>query len=60
MNESGRKISLAGLGLISAGAALGLALTAPGTTGDDPAAAPPATTAPAGPADPPPAPPVAE
>ncbi|MGA5304176.1 hypothetical protein ACPCHT_29955 [Nucisporomicrobium flavum] len=58
MNEPGRKISLAGLGLISAGAALGLALTAPGPAGDDPAAAPPATTAPAaptGPAEPPPA-----
>jgi hypothetical protein len=46
-----RKVSLAGLGLISAGAVLGLALTAPGSEPKDAAAPPPTATAPA---DPPP------
>ncbi|WP_041831913.1 hypothetical protein [Actinoplanes sp. N902-109] len=50
-----RKVSLAGLGLISAGAVLGLTLAGPGSQQDDSAAPRPATTTPADPpaADPP-------
>ncbi|MEV4638051.1 hypothetical protein AB0J80_11940 [Actinoplanes sp. NPDC049548] len=51
-----RKVSLAGLGLISAGAVLGLALAGPATAPDDAAAGPPAATAPADPPAPPKAP----
>ena len=55
MNEpERRKVSLAGLGLISAGAVLGLALTSPGTARDESAAPPPAAAAPADPSEPPP------
>ncbi|GAA2596051.1 hypothetical protein GCM10010435_88980 [Winogradskya consettensis] len=59
MNEpERRKVSLAGLGLLSAGAVLGLTLSAPGPVQDDSAARPPASSAPADPAatDPPPTP----
>lgn len=57
MNEpERRKVSLAGLGLISAGAVLGLALAGPASTRDDTAAAP--TTASR--VDPPPAPPAGQ
>ncbi|GAA2490466.1 hypothetical protein [Winogradskya humida] len=59
MNEpERRKVSLAGLGLLSAGAVLGLTLSGPGPAQTDAAARPPATTAPAdpAPADPPPTP----
>ncbi|MEV6598078.1 hypothetical protein AB0M36_14535 [Actinoplanes sp. NPDC051346] len=52
MNEPERRgVSLTGLGLIGAGAVLGLALAAPGDLGTDSAAPPPSSTAPA---DPPP------
>jgi hypothetical protein len=40
-----RKVSLAGLGLISAGAVLGLALAGPGTARDDGSAEGPGTSA---------------
>ena len=50
MNEpERRKVSLAGLGLIGAGAVLGLALAAPGAASDDKAAPGPGASAPAEP-----------
>lgn len=42
-----RKVSLAGLGLIGAGAVLGLALAGPGTPQNETTATPPTATAPA-------------
>jgi hypothetical protein len=50
-----RKVSLAGLGLIGAGAVLGLALAGPGTSPDETAAQGPGASAPADPPKPPPA-----
>ncbi|MFI7598653.1 hypothetical protein [Actinoplanes sp. NPDC049681] len=51
-----RRVSLAGLGLIGAGAVLGLALAGPGDQQDDKPAGPPTATAPADPPRSPPAP----
>jgi hypothetical protein len=50
-----RKVSLAGLGLIGAGAVLGLALAGPGAPQNDAAAQPPGSSAPADPPKSPPA-----
>jgi len=49
-----RKVSLAGLGLISAGAVLGLALTGPAAGRDESAPAPPAAAATGDQPEPPP------
>lgn len=50
-----RKVSLAGLGLIGAGAVLGLTLAGAGSPPDDSAAAPPTAATPADPPKTPPA-----
>ena len=50
-----RKVSLAGLGLIGAGAVLGLALAGPGAAQDEAAAPGPGASAPAEPPKQPPA-----
>jgi len=50
-----RKVSLAGLGLLSAGAVLGLALAGPGPAPDEGSAAGPGASAPAEPPEAPPA-----
>ena len=55
-----RKVSLAGLGLIGAGAVLGLALAGPGLPPNESAAGPPTATAPADPPKAPPAGPPAD
>ena len=51
-----RRVSLAGLGLIGAGAVLGLALAGAGPQQDDVAAPPPTATTPAEPPEAPPTP----